>query len=465
MRNVIKGFVAVSVVATGFLCGFNADALTVAPRNLAAASWQLKAAPSLLLSRLLQPASARAAGKSDDPAPTDAYFAVMNTIRADYYNPTAAQRPSATKLTYSAIDGMLATLKDRYTEFWTPEEYKKNMEETSGNFVGIGARLDVTKDKRVIIIEPIENSPAIKKGVLPGDIIVAVDDKPVLGLDLQEVIKKIRGERKTPVKLTLERKGQARPVQVTIVRDVVHSPIVEYRMEDDAARIGYIRLEMFNEQADQQFGAALQRLEKKGMRALIFDLRDNPGGLLNIAQDIASRFVEKGPIVWVKEKSGRMSSLNVDKQKHNARLDVDHYPVVVLVNGGSASASEIVSGAIKDYNLGTLLGTTTYGKGLVQTIIPLGDDSAVKITTQHYYTPNKNDINKKLDATGKQISGGIKPDIEVEFTEKDLEARRDALRNNPQDRAAADKFDPQLQKALSVLREKMAGGRTADARQ
>lgn len=460
MRSLIKGFVAVAVVSTAFIGGFTADILKEAPRNPAAAAWRLQAAPSILLSRLFGPAAAQAAARDKNSSPTDVYYQVMSTIREDYYSPGG--KPAARNLTYAAIDGMLATLGDRYTEFWTPEETRRKMEETSGNFVGIGARLDVTRDKRVVVLEPIPNSPASRKGVLAGDIILAVDGKSTRGMELDDVIEMIRGEKKTMVTLTLERKGQAKPLVVGLTREVVHSPSVESRMQDAASGIGYIRLDQFTEDADEQFGAALRRLEKQGMRALIFDLRDNPGGLLNVAQELASRFIEKGPVVWVQERSGQMSSLNVEKRKHdNNRLVHEHYPVIVLVNDGSASASEIVAGAIKDHGVGTLLGTTTYGKGLVQTIIPLSDDSAVKITTQHYYTPRKIDINRKLDASGKQVSGGIKPDIEVEFTEKDMEAFRNARRDHPQDRSIADRMDPQLQKALGLLRERLGGMRTA----
>ncbi len=456
MRNVLKGFVAVSVVLTAFLCGFRADALRDAPRHPQAAAWRLSTTPAALLARLA-PLRAGASSADDNLTPTDTFYAVLNTIRDDFYSPQPGgdrTAPDAKKLTYAAVDGMLASIGDRYTEFWTPDEYRDNMQETRGEFVGIGARLDFTKDKRVLVVEPIEGSPAAQKGVLPGDIIVAIDGRTLLGLKLDAVIDRIRGKEGTPIKLTIERKGAAHPLTFALIRAVVNSPIVQARMEDDARKIGYISLDMFNENADKQFDAALAKLEGKGMRALIFDLRDNPGGLLDVAQDLASRFIEKGPIVWTREKNGRMSSLNVEGNKHRGGLSRGVYPVVVLVNGGSASASEIVSGAIQDSGTGVLLGTTTFGKGLVQTIIPLGD-SAVKITTQHYFTRNKRDINKKLDATGKRIGGGIDPDIKVELTEKDLDAKRAALRDNPQDKRAADRVDPQLNKALEVLSAKL----------
>ena len=464
MRTIIKGFVAVSIVSAGFLCGLTNDVLTTAAHNPKVGSI-IPSVPATRLARLLAPASAHAAdGDAKEVLPTDTYSSVLATIQKDYYSSsgTKAAKPDTTKLTYAAIDGMLATLNDVYTTFWTPKEYKDNMQETSGNFVGIGASLDLTKDKKVLIVKPLENSPAIRAGILPGDIIVGVDSKSIAGIDLTKVISKIRGEAGTVVHLTIERKGSPKPFDVPIKRAVVHNPVIDYRMEDETNKIGYISLSLFNEQADEQFDIALERLEKQGMKALVFDLRGNPGGLLNIAQDLASRFVDDGPIVWVRQKNGQMDSLNVRPERHRSPLYKGAYPVIVLVNGNSASASEIVSGAIQDSGVGKLLGTTTFGKGLVQTIFPLDSgDSAVKITTQHYFTRDKHDINKKLDANGKQISGGIKPDYVVELTDKDLDAQREALRKDPQNRDAVNKLDPQLKRADEILREDLAAKKTA----
>jgi len=468
MRSLIKGFVAVSIVSTGFLCGLTGDVLHGFVQNPHTGAL-IPTVPAARVARLLAPAAAHAADGDDAGLPpADTYVSVLNILQSDYYNvgaPATAKAvkpaPDTTRLTYAAIDGMLATLNDRYTEFWTPKEYRDNMQETSGNFVGIGAQLDLTKTKQVIIIKPIENSPAIRAGILPGDIIVAVDGRAITGMDLTKVVELIRGPEGTSVRLTLQRKAKTGSFDVTMRRAVVHSPIVDYRMEDPVNKIGYISLQMFNEQADQQFDEALARLEAQGMKALVFDLRNNPGGLLNIAQDLASRFVDSGAIVWVKQKNGEMSSLDVKPDKHRSSLYKGVYPVIVLVNGNSASASEIVSGAIQDSGAGKLLGTQTFGKGLVQTIFPLDSgDSAVKITTQHYFTRNKHDINKKYDANNKQIGGGITPDYVVEFTDKDFDAQKEALRNDPQNRDAVNKLDPQLQKADQILRDQLAGKTT-----
>ncbi len=444
MRRFFTILIALCVVSAGFFGGFSFDILRTVGKDPRAAARRLQHVP-LKVAMALRPASAHAADES--LSPESAYASVLRTIKTDYYGPT----PSTTRLTYTAIRGMLRALNDPYTSFWTPDEFARQMEDTRGDFGGIGAKLEMTKDKKVLIVEPIPNAPAEKMGILAGDVILAVDAKPIQGLNINSVVSRIRGKEGTRVRLTLQRDAQI--FDKTITRAMVHSPIIKARMQDEDAKIGYIALEQFNEQADQQFDDALRRLEAKGMKALIFDLRSNPGGLLNVAQDVASRFIHEGKVVIVQERNGSQSSLNVNSSKHRSPLERGAYPVVVLVNAGSASASEIVAGAIKDHNVGTLVGTKTFGKGLVQTIIPLGDNSAVKITTQRYFTPNGTDINKKVDASGKQISGGITPDYVVEVTDKDIEAMREAQRKNPND----SRFDPQLLKALEVVKSKMAG--------
>jgi carboxyl-terminal processing protease len=338
---------------------------------------------------------------------------------------------------------MMASIGDRYTRFLDPTEYAKMQEDNQGEFVGIGTQLDVNPQNQVYVVKTLPNSPALHAHVMSGDIIAKVGDKTVLGMDITRVVTMIRGQPRTPVTLTLIRKGVEKPVVVTITRNYVHQEVVVSRMLDPQHKIGYISLAQFNEESDVQINKAMDQLQKQGMRALVFDLRGNPGGLLNIAQDVASRFVPAGPIVWVKEREGGMQSLNVENDKHNHPL----YPLAVLVNDGSASASEITSGAIKDNGTGTLVGERTFGKGLVQTIIPLPDKSAVAITTAHYFTPAKHDINHK----------GIEPDVAVTLTDADEKAMNDYVNNHPDDPIDLAN-DRQLQKAVSVLIQKEQDG-------
>jgi carboxyl-terminal processing protease len=456
IRNVIKGFLGCAIVGAAFMGGFTADTLKEFVSNPAAARYRLETVPPAKLADLLRPAIAQA--QSDDLPPVETYEAVLRTLRAHYYSGDAAgdrDKLGVTRLTHAAVHGMLKAVGDPYTVYYTPKEYREMLEDQSGNFVGIGARLDTDNNHRVIITEPIEGSPAEAAGIQSGDVIIAVEGKSVLHLRVDDVIERIRGEEGTYVRLTVQRKN--RPISFTLKRTLIQSPVVEWNMADEASKIGYIKLWQFNEEADRQFDAAVSRLEKRGMRALVFDLRDNPGGLFNVAQDISSRFLRSGAVVWVKERSGPMLPSYVDTSKHRGKLSTGAYPVVVLVNGSSASASEIVAGAIQDAKAGVLVGTRTYGKGLVQTIYPLADDSAVKITTQHYFTRNKHDINVKHDADGKSVggTGGIVPDIVVPFTDAQMAAQQEQERREPRNKAASQKLDPQLQKALQVARTRL----------
>jgi len=367
--------------------------------------------------------------RSQDTAPGDlpileTYWAVLERLSEDYYGQKIDER----ELTYNAIRGMLRALNDPFTRFLDPEEHKKMREENEGNFVGIGAQLDVNSKHQIYIKEPLPDSPAEKAGVKAGDIILKVNDEPITGMDIEDVVKKIRGEEGTKVKLTFLRKGEKKPVEITITRRVVQFRMVTFRMEDEVNKLGYIRLYQFNEQSDAQLDQALTKLENQGMRGLILDLRSNPGGLLDVAIDIGSRFIPGGPVVIIQERGGSRTPHYVKESKHNQHKT---YPLVVLVDDHSASASEIVAGAIRDNKVGTLVGTRTFGKGRVQTIMPLNDGSAVAITTAKYLTPSGTDINKV----------GIKPDVVVEVPD-------DADLTDP-------KKDPQLLKAEEVLKEKL----------
>jgi carboxyl-terminal processing protease len=348
------------------------------------------------------------------------------------------QKPSLNvqQLTYMAIRGILGSLDDPYTGFLDPEDYKKMREENEGNFVGIGAQLNTNKQGQVYVKEPLPGCPAIKAGVRKGDIILKVDGKSVADMDIEQVVKMIRGPENTKVTLTLQRAREPKPIEITIVRQVVDYRMVEYDLLDPQNGIGWLQLRQFNSKADAQMDAALTDLEKKNLKALILDLRGNPGGLLESAVDIGSRFIESGPVVIIQERQGRRSALEVDPSKHDHRT----YPLVVLVDEFSASASEIVAGAIKDNQVGTLIGNKTFGKGRVQTVVPMPGDAAVRITTAKYLTPKGTDIHKV----------GIQPDIVVQMPEPDT------LPDDADLEADRLKYDPQLRKAVDFLREKLA---------
>ncbi len=367
----------------------------------------------------------------------ETYSAVMERLKADYYGKEVDER----KVTYAAIRGMLLALDDPFTRFLDPDEYKKMREENEGNFQGIGAQLDTNSKGEVYIKEPLPGTPAERADVRKNDVIIAVDDKPIKGMDIQDVVKLIRGPKDTKVKLTLRRPGQSKPLVKVITRSVVQFRMVKWQMLDDKNKIGYIRLYQFNEKSDEQFDEALTELEKKRMKGLILDLRGNPGGLLQVAVDIGSRFIESGPVVIIQERGGQKNPLYVEQEKHNHK----RYPLVVLVDKSSASASEIVSGAIKDVGAGTLVGTTTFGKGRVQTIMPLQDGSAVAITTAKYLTPKGTDIHKK----------GIEPDIVVEQPDPEKIMAQFGIKNTDELDLSDPKYDIQLTKAMDVLKVKM----------
>lgn len=390
--------------------------------------------------RLSEAVMTAAHGQDGDYSPLQTYADVLTTLKAGYYGKEINSR----QMTYNGIRGLMGACHDRYTRFMDPTAYKALEQDNQGQFVGIGALLGTNKAKQIYVVKPLPGGPAIKAKVLSGDIILKVDGKSTLNMDADKVVKLIRGEPDTRVTLTLLRKGAPRPVVISMSRALVHQEVVQSSMIDPVHKIGYVKLSVFNEESDEQLGKALTGLEAQGMRSLVFDLRENPGGLLTEAQMIASRFIPNGPIVWIKDKSetaNTMEHLDVDPGQHTGHLRL---PLVVLVNGDSASAAEIVSGAIKDTGVGTLVGQKTFGKGLVQTIMGLPDGSGVAITTQHYFTAHKNDINHK----------GILPNVPVTISDANLRKEATFYRGNP-DAIYDLKYDTQLQVALAQAKQKM----------
>ncbi|MBR5420821.1 MAG: S41 family peptidase [Lachnospiraceae bacterium] len=322
-------------------------------------------------------------------------------------------------------DGMMSALKDPYAEYYTPEEWIEMQQDTQGIYYGIGAYL--TKDEDTLyprITGIIKNTPAEETGLQEDDYIVEIEGEDTYNWDLSDVVSHIKGPEGTKVHLTISRKENGNRVETEydVERRRVETPTVEYEMKEDS--IAYIAISEFDTVTIDQFAEALSDARSDGMKAMVLDLRSNPGGSLQAVVEIARMILPKGRIVYTEDKYGVQESFDCDGKYE---LDV---PLAVLVNGNSASASEILSGAIKDYGLGTLVGTTTFGKGIVQQLFRLTDGSAVKLTVSHYYTPNGNDIHKV----------GIEPDVEVEF---DADAYRE------------DKTDNQLDKAMEILKKKL----------
>lgn len=324
--------------------------------------------------------------------------------------------------------GFMAGLGDPYSQYYTKEDYESLMETTSGKYCGIGASVSQSYETGIItIVKPFEGGPANKAGILPGDVLYKVDDEEVTGEELEEVVTKMKGESGTKVTLEIVRDGETEPLSFEVTRAEIEVPSIEYEMLEDS--IGYIAVSAFEENTDEQFKTAIDKLEKEGMKGLIVDLRDNGGGLVDTVVNMLDCFLPTGDmIVYTKDKNGSGQEY---KAKNEDQLDI---PLAVLINGNSASASEIFAGAVQDYGIGSLVGTTSFGKGIVQNVIPMSDGTALKLTIAKYYTPNGRNIHKI----------GIEPDVEVELSD---EAKK--LVTIPLEK------DNQLQKAIGVVKSKM----------
>jgi carboxyl-terminal processing protease len=311
-----------------------------------------------------------------------------------------------------AINGMLEALGDQHTSYMDPETYREQNTPLQGEYEGIGAWVDITGEY-LKIISPMPNSPAEKAGLKPDDVILMVNDVDMTGLDGNTVLSKILGPAGTEVKLTIQRAGLDEPFSVTISRQKIDVPSVEGEMVDD--NIAYIRLYNFGTKTDEEFRTELKKLMESDPQGLILDLRNNGGGYLNTAIEIASEFIGDGPILY--EEFGDGHRITYDAKSNGIATEI---PMVVLVNEGSASASEIVAGAIQDYGRGQLIGVKTYGKGSVQNWIELEDEQgAVRITIARWLTPHERQINEL----------GLTPDITIEFSEEDIAANRDIQLN------------------------------------
>ena len=401
-----------------------------------------------------------AAPKEEGPAaevdPVVSYKQAIALLDANYYGAPLDNKKTR-QLTYEAIRGMLTSLHDQFTTFLDPSEWSQMQALTKGDFEGIGAYLDQKSGGFVRIVRPIPTSSAEKAGLQSGDQIIGVNGHSVRGKEMGEVIHLIKGPLGARIRLEILRGTHT--LSVTVTRTRVEPPVVQHWMEDNQNRIGHIVLSEFNERSMEQLDSAFHDLERQKMKALVFDMRSNPGGLLDTAISVASIFVPsdgsdtaalKRNVVILREGGGQEKGLKLRPYEHTH----GQIPLVVLVNNNSASASEIVTGAIKDYGVGTIIGERTYGKGRVQTLIPMDDHSALRLTTQLYFPPRHGDINFRRDEQGMRIpgTGGIVPDIEV----KQSAAWKE---ENFRDKAN----DLQLQTALCFLRARLQKKTVAEA--
>jgi carboxyl-terminal processing protease len=326
---------------------------------------------------------------------------VLERVRAEYVDPVNDK-----ELIENAINGMLTGL-DPHSSYMNAKAFKDMQVQTKGEFGGLG--IEVTEEKGLIkVVSPIDDTPAAKAGIKPGDIITALDGKTVIGLSLNDAVDRMRGPPNSKIVLTIKRQNVDKPLEVPLVRETIQIKVVKSRMEPDD--IGYVRLSQFTEQADSGIKAAVRTLSKQAqggkLKALILDLRNDPGGLLDQAVAVGSDFIDQGEIVSTRARHAE------DSQRWDAKGSdiLNGAPLVVLINGGSASASEIVAGALQDHQRAVLVGDRSFGKGSVQTVMPLPGNGAMRLTTARYYTPS-----------GRSIQGlGIKPDVPVAETREPL---------------------------------------------
>jgi carboxyl-terminal processing protease len=369
---------------------------------------------------------------------------VLSLIESNYVEPVENN-----SMIEGAIKGMVKSL-DPHTSYMPPVSYKEMQVETTGKFGGLGIEISV-RDGVLTVVSPIEDTPAFKVGIKPGDKIIKIEDESTLDMTLQDAVSRLRGETGSPVTITIFRKTFKAPKEFTIVRDIIKvRSVVSKLYQDD---IGYIKIRNFSKNTSSDLDKALEELREKGITKLILDVRNNPGGLLNQAVEVTDRFLNKeNLIVYTK---GRSDEQNMRFTSHDKVAGVS-YPLIVLVNGGSASASEIVAGALQDLGRAIILGTQTFGKGSVQTIIPLSDGSALRLTTARYYTPSGRVIQEN----------GIEPDIIVEMKPRNELDKKDGKKEEPEEKTRLRRFlrEKDLKKHLKGKSsiEGMDEGKTTD---
>ncbi|EOS67817.1 C-terminal processing peptidase [Lachnospiraceae bacterium MD308] len=366
----------------------------------------------------LRPGRISVAGEKTVTSDVERKLSILNSLIDESYLGDIDKK----KLEEGLYEGYIGGLDDPYSVYYDEEETKAFMEATEGEYSGIGAVMTQSKDSGIIVLTHVyQDSPAMKAGLKDEDILYKVEGKEVTGEDLTDVVSRIRGEKGTKVELTVLRGKKNEEVTVVAVRDTIETQTVQTKMlEGD---IGYMAVSEFDSVTYDQYVKGLDTLEGQGMKGLVVDLRGNPGGNLNTVCDILDLMLPKGLIVYTQDKNGEKREMTSDEENKFTR------PMVVLVNGNSASASEIYAGAIQDYGLGKIVGTQTYGKGVVQQIFDLKDGTCVKLTIAEYYTPKGRNINGK----------GITPDVEEEY---------DLNEKNPE-------ADNQLERAVEELKKEL----------
>lgn len=336
---------------------------------------------------------------------------IVAIVRTQYLQPV-----SSAQMIDGAIKGIVDSLNDPYSVYLEPKTFAMLQEQIKGSFGGLGILVGV-KDLSLTVVRAYEGTPAARAGIEAGDLIVGINDTDAREIDLETAISLMRGPVGSTISLTIERQGSSRQFP-NIAREEISVPTVEGQVIDNS-NIGYIMISQFTERTPEEMKAVLSNLQSSGIKGVVLDLRDNPGGELTSAVNVAKHFVPKGPIVYIDYRTGRDQEFPSEGQTINL-------PLVVLINGGSASAAEILAGAVKDTGAGTLVGTKTFGKGVVQTLFRLDNGAGLKLTTARYLTPNKNDINLK----------GIEPDVPVPAQEPPL--------------------DPQMDRAVEIMKQKIA---------
>ena len=362
--------------------------------------------------------------KTEDAATTEYINKLLylkDEIQASYYKDVEDQ-----SLLDGAIKGMFEAVGDPYTAYYDADQFQAYMEQVQGSYVGIGVVVGLNEDNKVTVVSAIDGSPGKKAGLLSGDLIVKVNGDDVTGLNLEQVVSKIKGDAGTSVVLEIEREGSAKLIEKEITREeIVLNSVDSMLLEDN---IGYITITQFETNTAKEFKEHLNKLQSANIKGLILDVRDNPGGMMDTVVQIVDQLIGESVIVYTEDKAGKKETMSSEEK---SKIDL---PMVVLINEGSASASEIFAGALQDTGAATIVGATSFGKGIVQRMSDLNDGTGYKITVSEYFTPNGRNIHGK----------GIEPDVPVEMSQK---ARYEADFDL--------KDDVQLNKAIEVMKEKM----------